>query len=146
MKLEIRVDEKYNENKIIVEANKIDDELSNIIELLKNRSDSKLKVFLEEETIFISIKDIDSIYANDKKVFVKSDNKDYLIKERLYELESILPKKDFIRISNSEIINLNRVKSINTKITGTILITFYNGYKTYSSRRYINKIKEALGI
>ena len=65
---------------------------------------------------------------------------------RLYELENILNKKTFLRISKSEIINISKVKSINTNLIGTIIITFFNGNKTYSSRRYISKIKEFLGI
>ena len=36
----------------------------------------------------------------------------YIIKHRLYELESILDKKLFVRISNSEIVNFNDVKNI----------------------------------
>lgn len=146
MKIEIRIDENYKENKIIVEANKLTDEMSEVIETLKTIEQKKLKVFLDEEIYFVDEKDIEAIYSNDKKIYVKTSDKEYLSKNRLYELESILSKNDFIRISNSEIINLNKVKSINTKIMGSIVITFYSGYKTYSSRRYINKIKEILKI
>lgn len=146
MKIEIRIDENYKENKIIVEANKLTDEMSEVIETLKTIEQKKLKVFLDEEIYFVDEKDIEAIYSNDKKIYVKTSDKEYISKNRLYELESILSKNDFIRISNSEIINLNKVKSINTKIMGSIVITFYSGYKTYSSRRYINKIKEILKI
>lgn len=146
MKIEIRIDENYKENKIIVEANKLTDEMSEVIETLKTIEQKKIKVFLDEEIYFVDEKDIEAIYSNDKKIYVKTSDKEYISKNRLYELESILSKNDFIRISNSEIINLNKVKSINTKIMGSIVITFYSGYKTYSSRRYINKIKEILKI
>lgn len=146
MNIEIKIDDKYEEEKIIIESSKITEELSNIINTLKNLDKEKIKVFLEDETYFIDEKDIETIYSNDKKVFIKTKDNEYVCKQRLYELESILPKKDFIRISNSEIINLNKVKSINTKFIGSIVITFYSGYITYSSRRYINKIKEILNV
>lgn len=146
MDIEIKVDENFEKTKITIETPKIDDEVSSIIEILKNKNEFKIKVFEEDETYLLDISQIETIYASEKKVFVKTIDTEFTSKDRLYELEKILPQKDFVRISNSEIINLNKVKSINTKLTGTIVITFYSGYKTYSSRRYINKIKEALGI
>lgn len=146
MKVEIKIDEKIKENRVIVEANEMTEEISDIISSINNKTNNQLKVFLDEEMYLLNIDEIESVYANDKKVFIKTKDKEYVSKQRLYELEDILPRNKYIRISNSEIINLNKVKSINTKITGTIVITFYSGYQTYSSRRYINKIKEALGI
>jgi DNA-binding LytR/AlgR family response regulator len=145
MDIELKVDDKYKGTKIIIETDKIDDKLSRIIDTLK-QEEIKIKVYEEEETYLLNVKDIKSVYSNEKKVFVRTEQKEFTSRQRLYELEELLPRKDFVRISNSEIINLNKVKSINTKISGTIVITFYDETKTYSSRRYINKIKEALGL
>ena len=58
----------------------------------------------------------------------------------------MISKEKFLRISNSEIINFDKVKKINTKLLGTICINFKSGYQTYASRRYIKKIKEFLNI
>ena len=146
MNIEIKIDEKIKENKIIVQVNEMTDEISNIIDLLKSTNNEKLKVYLDEELYFIDENDIETVYSSDGKVFVKANDKDYQSKMRLYELENILNKKIFLRISKSEIINISKVKSINTNLIGTIIITFFNGNKTYSSRRYISKIKEFLGI
>ncbi len=146
MNIEIKIDNKYKENKIVIQVNEMTKEILNVIDILKTINQERLKVFLNEETCFISEDEIETIYSNNKKVYIKTESNQYISKQRLYELEKILPCKDFIRISNSEIINLNKVKSINTKFTGTIVITFYSEYKTYSSRRYISKIKEALNI
>ena len=146
MNIEIKIDEKIKENKIIVQVNEMTDEISNIIDLLKSTNNEKLKVYLDEELYFIDENDIETVYSSDGKVFVKANDKDYQSKMRLYELENILNKKTFLRISKSEIINISKVKSINTNLIGTIIITFFNGNKTYSSRRYISKIKEFLGI
>ncbi len=146
MNIEIKIDNKYKENKIVIQVNEMTKEILNVIDILKTINQERLKVFLNEETYFISEDEIETIYSNNKKVYIKTESNQYISKQRLYELEKILPCKDFIRISNSEIINLNKVKSINTKFTGTIVITFYSEYKTYSSRRYIAKIKEALNI
>ena len=146
MNIELKVDEKIKENKIIIQVNEVTDEVTKVFELIKQLNENKIKVSLEDEDFFVTNKDIESVYSEDKKVFVKTEEKIYRAKQRLYEFEAILPKSSFIRISNSEIINLDKVESINTKILGTIKITFYSGYVTYSSRRYIPQIKEALNI
>ena len=65
---------------------------------------------------------------------------------KLYELELFLDKKIFVRISNSEIVNFNKVKNIDFKMIGTMILNFNNGNKSYVSRRYIPKIKEFLEI
>ena len=146
MNIEQKKEEKCKDNKIIIQANKMTKEIEKVFELLKQVNESKFLVTLNEETFFITEKDIESIYSMDKKVFIKTEDNTYQTKQRLYEFENILPSNDFIRISNSEIVNLNKVKSINTRILGSIVITFFSGYKTYSSRRYIARIKEVLGI
>ena len=146
MNIEIKIDENFENDKIIFQYKEMSEELLNIIEILKSINNKKLKVYLDEETYFISENDIEAIYCKDSKVYIKTEIQEFLSKNRLYEFESILSKKDFIKISNAEIVNINKVKSINTKIIGTIVITFYSGYKTYSSRRYIKKIKEVLDI
>lgn len=146
MNIELKIDEKCKDNKIIIQANKMTKEIEKVFELLKQVNESKFLVTLNEETFFITENDIESIYSMDKKVFIKTEDNTYQTKQRLYEFENILPSNDFIRISNSEIVNLNKVKSINTRILGSIVITFFSGYKTYSSRRYIARIKEVLGI
>ena len=52
----------------------------------------------------------------------------------------------FVRISNSEIINLKKVKSFDLSFAGTICVTLSNGQTTYVSRRYVSKIKQVLGM
>ena len=99
MNIEIKIDEKIKENKIIVQVNEMTDEISNIIDLLKSTNNEKLKVYLDEELYFIDENDIETVYSSDGKVFVKANDKDYQSKMRLYELENILNKKTFLRIS-----------------------------------------------
>ena len=69
-----------------------------------------------------------------------------MLKKRLYELEELLDKTKFVRISNSEIINLKKVKHFDLSITWTICVRLSDGTAAYVSRRYINKIKKILGV
>lgn len=52
MNIEIKIDDKYEEEKIIIESSKITEELSNIINTLKNLDKEKIKVFFRRWNIF----------------------------------------------------------------------------------------------
>ena len=89
---------------------------------------------------------IATIYSENKKVFIRYENGEiFETKKRIYEFEENLSDK-FIRISNSEIVNFDKVQSLDFKIFGTIILNFYTEHKTYVSRRYVKKIKEYLKI
>ena len=90
--------------------------------------------------------EIETIYSEGGKIYVRCNNEIYNIKNRLYELDTLLDKKMFVRISNSEIVNFNKVENIDFKIVGTLILNFKSGNKAYASRRYIPKIKEFLEI
>ena len=64
----------------------------------------------------------------------------------LYELEGKLDRHTFVRISNSEIVNLRKVAALDLSLTGTIRLKLTDGTVCYASRRYVKKIKEALGL
>ena len=68
------------------------------------------------------------------------------LKERLYELEARLDRHTFVRISQSEIVNLTKVTALDLTLTGTIKMTLAGDTVCYVSRRYVKKIKEALGL
>lgn len=68
------------------------------------------------------------------------------VKQRLYELEMILSDRDFIRISKSVIININKIKSLKPEINRTILATMYNGEQLFVSRKYVPAIRSLLSI
>ena len=86
------------------------------------------------------------IYTQSGKVLAATVSGEYTLRFRLYELEARLDPKNFVRISNSEIINLKKVKGFDLSLAGNIRVTLTDGVVTYVSRRYISKIKKLLGI
>ena len=146
MNVEVKIDEKYQTPKIEIYTNKLTNELSNMIDTLYTISNQKLKVYKDYKVYFLAQKDIESIYSEDGKIYVRCNEELYITKERLYELETILDKAIFTRISNSEIANFDKVKNIDFKIVGTMILNFKSGRKSYVSRRYIPKIKEFLNL
>lgn len=146
MNIEIKVDEKYTESKVIIYTQKINEEITSIIDSISTINQKTLKAYKDDKIYILNQKDIDTIYSENGKVLVRYNNELYILKNRLYELENILDKKIFSRISNSEIVNFNKVENIDIKILGTLTINFKDGNKSYASRRYIPKIKEFLEI
>lgn len=146
MKIEVNIDKNCEETKFVIHTKSIEDKIIKLIENLQNKEAEQLNGFKDNEMYLLSQDDIETIYTEDGKVFARKNENKYLIKKRLYELEEILNPDKFVRISNSEIVNMKKVKKINFKITGTIILYFTNDKKTYVSRRYLKKIKEYLGV
>ena len=90
--------------------------------------------------------DIYRIFAASGKVFAETNHGEYTLRLRLYEMEQRLDSNFFVRISNSDIINLRKVKGFDLSFAGTICVTLSNGTVTYVSRRFVTKIKQLLGI
>lgn len=146
MDIEVKIDEKYDNPKIVIYTNKVDAEISNIIDGISSINKKFVKAYKDEKMYILHQNEIETIYSERGKVLARYNNNIYTIKNRLYELELLLDKKMFLRISNSEIVNFNKVENIDFKIVGTLTINFKSGNKAYVSRRYIPKIKEFLGI
>ena len=146
MKLEFDINEKYQDDKIIICANKITDELQEFVNKLNNEKNNKIYKYKNDKIFILEENKIETIYSENKKVFIRYENGNiYETKKRIYEFENNLPNK-FVRISNSEIVNFDKVQSLDFKIFGTIILNFYTDRYTYVSRRYVKKIREYLEI
>lgn len=146
MKINIKLDENCRETEITITANKLTDEVSEIMQRLSDTSNESLLGYDENSVVFIDQTDIVRVYATAKKVYAVTDKKEYTLRNRLYDMEEKLNKKIFIRISNSEIINIKKVKKFDLSFVGTICISLSDGTISYASRRYVTKIKKFLGI
>lgn len=144
--IEIKINSNCKNPKITIETAEITSEINNLIKKLSESNLQIICVFLDDKVEILNEEDIIYIYCSDSKVFASTIKNDYKLKLRLYELENQLNKSNFIRISNSEIINLKMVKSLDLSFTGTIYVKFINNKSTYVSRRYVKRFKEILGI
>jgi len=113
--------------------------------LLKTSERLKQIVGMQGNDIFIiKISEVIEFYSEEKNNFCKTKNGIFRIKEKLYYLEEKLPLKDFIRISNSVIININHVKCFNTSIIGKIIVKFKDGTEENVSKRRTSEIMRFL--
>ncbi len=146
MQIEIKIDEKCKEPKIIVVTDKMTDEINAVIQRLADEQPQVLAGFREDTVEVLEPSCIYRVFAASGKVFAETDRGEYTLRLRLYEAEQRLDSRFFVRISNSDIINLKKVRSFDLSLAGTICITLSNGTVTYVSRRSVAKIKQLLGI
>ena len=146
MKIEIKIDEGCTETKIIVVTSKVTEEVNEIIKRLSSEQPQMIAGFKDEQATMLELTQIYRVYASEGKVYAEVENGTHILRLRLYEAEQRLAKCSFVRISNSEIINLKKVKGFDLSFAGTICVSLSNGTVTYVSRRYVAKIKQLLGL
>jgi DNA-binding LytR/AlgR family response regulator len=146
MKVEISIDPSCKEPKIIILTDKMTDEITEIMKQLSESTMDSLAVFSHCGVAIVSCKEIIRIFTEKEKVYVQTLDNTYTIRMRLYELEAKLDNKRFVRISNSEIVNIRMITNMDISMSGTICVSLKSGLKTYASRRYVKKIKQLFGI
>ena len=146
MQVEIKIDDNCIEPKVIIITDKITDEITDILNTLSSKTSEVITGFYNNLAEILSPEEIIRIYAEGGKTFATVNKKEYVLRQRLYELEERLIKYRFVRISNSEIINLKKVRNFDLSLSGTICVTLSDGTVTYVSRRYVSKIKQVLGL
>ena len=146
MQVEVKFDKSAAEPRVIILTDRMTDEVHSIVRMLSETEPKLIAGFREDTVTVLDEKDILRIYAANGKVYAVLPSGEYTLRLRLYEIEERLKAQHFVRISNSEIINLKKVKSFDLSFTGTICVVLSDGSRTYASRRYVATLKEVLGI
>lgn len=144
MKILFDIKEKYREIEIHICSDHKSRQVLELKELLDGLLFEKLTVHKNQEASSVSSYEIVRIYSENKKVYVRTAEDTYEVRDRLYSLEELLRDKGFVRISNSEIVNISQIHKLDMSYTGTIRMLMKNGDETYVSRRFVSKIKAVL--
>ena len=146
MKVEIKIEEQYKEPLAVIHTSDINDEVNSAVRKLSESASDIITGFNEDGAEILDPNNIYRIYSENQKVLAVTDDGVFQIRMRLYQLEERLVGRKFVRISNSEIINLKKTEKFDLSFAGTIHVKLKNKESTYVSRRYVSKIKEILGI
>ena len=144
MEVEIRIDPELEQPKLVIHAPQETPALRALAEQLSALSLGPIQVWEEERSYLLQQGEFLRFYTEGKGVCAQTREKNYAVRLRLYELEEQLDPLRFVRISNSEIINLDAVTAVDLSLTGTICMTLDGRFSSYVSRRYVKKIKEVL--
>lgn len=146
MEIEIKINPDYKIPKVIVLTDKVTDEINALVARLSEEAPQLISGFRDNVLRIIEQDEIIRVYSSNGKIIAVTDEGDFYLKQRLYEMEERLDSSKFVRISNSEIINLKRVRSFDMSFVGTICVSMTDSAVTYVSRRYVSKIKKILGV
>ena len=147
MKVEIQLDPALDEPVIVLRAPGPTEEVEALAQKLRALALPRpFTVYQEREPVRVSRSTVLRFFAEDKGVFCQTDKGVYTVRQRLYELEEELEGTRFVRVSNSEIVNLDRVTALDLTLTGTIKMTLAGAAVCWVSRRYVKKIKQALDL
>ena len=116
LKVEVKIDSSYKTPLCIIYTDAVTDEIN---EYIKRLSSEKAKILTGKSGDMISVikqDEIINICSANGKVYAVTEKGEFIVNQRLYELENSLDCERFVRISNSEIINLEKVKGFNLKL------------------------------
>ena len=106
----------------------------------------RITAYGEDETVILKFQQIACITVQDGKTYaIDTKGKQYRLKQRLYELEGLLPAS-FIRINKSAIANENHIQKFAANFSGAVDVVFQGGYREYVSRRCFALIKRRYGL
>lgn len=130
---------------VVIQCNKIDDEVMRLKAHIES-FDNKLYAQKDGTQFWVNLSEVLYFESVDNHTFLYTQEDVMEIKQRLYELEEILSDKDFVRISKSLIVNINKIRSLKPELNRTILVTLCNGELLYISRKYVPFVRKLLSI
>lgn len=101
----------------------------------------QIPAYTEDDMKLLKFSDIECITVLDGKTYaIDTRGKRYRLRQRLYELEAVLPSF-FIRINKSALANENRLERFSATFSGAVDAVFKCGCREYVSRRCFAAIK-----
>ncbi len=140
MKIKVFIDKEHDEE-IHVFARERTELIDKIEKLVKGEGQIVAK--RDRVSYNIELSDVVCFTSDDNKVFAHAGKEMFEVDEKIYELEESLPD-NFLKINKSCIANIDKIKSFDATITGTLTVNFKNGCRDYVSRRRMKQVKERL--
>lgn len=141
MRFKLIIDKSRNEEVVatVHERSALTDQIELLV--MQQAGTDRIAVYLEDDVKLLPFSEIECITILDGKTYaIDTQNKRYRLKQRLYELEQLLPSC-FIRINKSTLANENRLDRFTASFSGAVDAVFQCGYREYVSRRCFAEIK-----
>ena len=148
MKVEIKIDKKITETIAIIHAAKITPELLSLVETLEGLTEKKsLLVSKNDDKVYmIEPNDVDIIRTEGGILLLYDKQaRSYSLSRTLASVLETLPS-NFVRISKSTIINVNRVDHLSNSFNGTMSVVMKNGINDYITRNFLIDFKKRFGM
>ena len=148
MRVEIKIDPKIGEPIVVIHAPKPTPELMALAETLAQTGEKPSLLFVKKDTKLHAIKveqiDIIRTEGSDIKLYNR-EAQEFIVTRPLHELQERLGA-NFVRISKSTIINIDRIDHLSPSFDRTMYVAMENGISDYISRSYLNDFKKRLWL
>ena len=154
MKVQLFVSKDLEEPYAEIYTDVLTDNIQKAMVLLENETEEEeegtvdnsiLAVKKGQDIVLLDFEDIFMIRVEDKQTKVFTENKDYLVKKPLYQIEESLDS-NFVRVSKTTIVNLRKIRRVAPSLRGMMFIELKNGLKDNISRKYLADFKSALDL
>jgi len=95
-----------------------------------------------EKVLFIRVEEVDSIEAEGNYVRLNVATSSHMLRETINSIESQIDPRTFVRIHRSTIVNMNRVKELQTWARGQYRVVLHNGACHTLSRGYRERFED----
>ena len=118
MKVRIELDPSMDEPEILIRAPRLTQELAQLQESILKKKLVPLAFYKNRSEYFLDLANILFFETDGEKIFGHTKDEAYEVKQKLYELEELLPIT-FCRISKSTIVNAKQIYSLEKSFSGT---------------------------
>ena len=141
------ISNEYKDVEVCINAparNELVERLEKELSYVNSETLSQVVGIQNNDLYIIKTSSIIEFFSEEKNNYCRTKDGIFRIKEKMYYLEEALSNKEFIRISNSAIVNINHVKCFNTSIIGRIQVKFKDGTTEDVSKRRTSEIMSFL--
>ena len=100
----------------------------------------------DSQQFYVDVKDIIYIESLGHDVIIHTADGTYNSSDRLKTLLEVLPAESFLRVSNSAIVNIKKIKRIESSILQKFVLHMTGGARVDVTRSYYYIFRDRLGI
>ena len=143
MDVEIEQVGRERKEQVLIRCHAVTEEVREIAAFVKSRQ-GRLTGMKDSRQYEIAVSDIYYFESVDGKTFLYTKEQVYETSYRIYELESMLRPKNYLRVSKSMLLNLMKIRSIQSALNGRFAAVLLSGEEVIISRSYVKGLKAAL--
>ncbi len=143
MKIKVEENSNVSEVEVLITCKEVDDEVNRIVKTLETIAFTIIGKANGEKYV-INIEDVYYFEAVDNHVFAYCEKEIYEVSYKIQELMELLSRTYFIQVSRTVIVNIKKIKKVNSLVNGRILAVLNNSEKMIITRVYAQKFKQKL--
>lgn len=146
MKIHLTIESELQQIEVHIHAPEYNEAVEQLMKRLNQQSPSNhIAGYKDSDIHLLQVHEVYSIFSENGKVYLQTDDDEFEAKNKLYELEERF-EQQFIRINKATLVNMKKIVAIQSKVLGNPQVVLANDATVSVSRNYFKSLKEALGL